>query len=944
MYVEMSCKTALNSNPRGKPRVYFTCHPSDFDRCFEAVTDGILKHSDCAIYYYKPDGEPRLDDDYFARLSEMNLFVMPVSARLLDGGSRAIDVDFEFAMKMHIPVLPLMQEPGLEVKFNARCGELQFLDPYTSDVTAISYDEKLKKYLDAILIGDSLANRVRGEFDAYIFLSYRKKDRAHAQRLMRLIHRTRKCRDVAIWYDEFLTPGENFNTSIADALDKSRLFALAVTPSLLERSVDGSGSECENYIVTTEYPMAVSAGKPVLPAELVPTDKDVLNEKYPGIPECIDANDEDALAGALVSHIGELAREENDGDPEHNYYIGLAYLTGVDVEINHELAVELITSAAEAGVRDAMEKLAEMYRDGEGVAIDREKHIYWRAEMAERARKIYEERGRVGDAIEYFVCLGELGDAYHSLSRLSEARECYQRALELTKLMLEQSGTDNDRSAVAVCYLKLGEIYEELGDKSGAEELYVSACETFERLAESGDNDIKRYLLISYARLSEVGSLRLARKYAFKACELAEKVARENSSADALRDVVTAYTNLGRLLSGDGNLSQAEGYLLKALDIAERVAREADTPNDYRTLSVVYERLADLYKEQHRLGEAADYYEKSLTISRRLADEDSTPGSQYDLSVCYHRLGDIRAEMGDIEGAGEYYSKALEIREALVRESEVALFTLGLATLSVSIGKLMRASGDPATAKSYFRKALTLAEGREGAGVASDNLRLAAICCSALGELTLESGEVSEAVSYHTRALSLIDEISRLDGMSEYERTNALFIGHYRLFQVCRASNDTEGAISNLLIATENCERLVEGEGAISHYRDLSHCYTKLGDLYEAEGKTKEARIYFVKSLKNSERSVEVIGDSEVYDDLALSCYNLGCLDKDPSLLKRAYDIWQMLVRKYPDESDFAYRRDVAASELAKLGGDLPRRRGLLSGLIDFIRKIFKKR
>lgn len=93
---------------------------------------------------------------------------------------------------------------------------------------------------------------------------------------MRLIHKNKFCRDIAIWYDEFLKPGENFNDSIKEALQKSNLFVLAVTPNLVNET---------NYIMTTEYPMAQQEGKPILPVELVTTDHKELAEKYEGIPK-----------------------------------------------------------------------------------------------------------------------------------------------------------------------------------------------------------------------------------------------------------------------------------------------------------------------------------------------------------------------------------------------------------------------------------------------------------------------------------------------------------------------------------------------------------------------------------------------------------------------------------------------------------------------------------
>ncbi len=46
-----SYKTRDSAQPGGKPRVYFTCHPDDFDRYFEKICEDLFKTHDCAIYY-----------------------------------------------------------------------------------------------------------------------------------------------------------------------------------------------------------------------------------------------------------------------------------------------------------------------------------------------------------------------------------------------------------------------------------------------------------------------------------------------------------------------------------------------------------------------------------------------------------------------------------------------------------------------------------------------------------------------------------------------------------------------------------------------------------------------------------------------------------------------------------------------------------------------------
>lgn len=277
------CKTMHNENPRGKPRVFFTCHPEDFDRYFEGICKSIFKTHDCAIYYTEDMSEPIPEQDLDTDLGSNNLLVIPVTRRLLTEKSRAMDKDFPYAKRANMPILPIMMEPELDALYSKpeNFGTRQYLSVSSADATAISYEEKLQKFLETVLISDEMAKRIRDAFDAYIFLSYRKDDRSYANELMRMIHRNPQCCDIAVWYDEFLTPGESFLESIDKILHSSKLFTLLVTPKLLEEP-DGK----PNFVMAKEYPAAKASGIDILPVEMKPTDRAVLSEKYKGIPLC----------------------------------------------------------------------------------------------------------------------------------------------------------------------------------------------------------------------------------------------------------------------------------------------------------------------------------------------------------------------------------------------------------------------------------------------------------------------------------------------------------------------------------------------------------------------------------------------------------------------------------------------------------------------------------
>ena len=147
-------KTRGNASPERKPRVYFTCHPEDFPKYFEKICEDIFKTHDCAIFYTE-DLNEEIEEKYKeSDLGQMNLFVIPITFKLLSQPNRAMDSDFRYAKEKHIPVLPIMMESGLDTIYSQedKFGELQYLNPYTQDLTAISYEEKLKKYLESVLI------------------------------------------------------------------------------------------------------------------------------------------------------------------------------------------------------------------------------------------------------------------------------------------------------------------------------------------------------------------------------------------------------------------------------------------------------------------------------------------------------------------------------------------------------------------------------------------------------------------------------------------------------------------------------------------------------------------------------------------------------------------------------------------------------------------------
>ena len=119
--------TRGNASPQGKPRVYFCCHPADQAAFLQPMAKELLAVVDCSVWYDPEPATPLSPEERSSRevdLIQMQLFVLPVTTRLLSGPSRAMEWEFPLAREQRIPVLPILQEPGLETLFNQKCGDL----------------------------------------------------------------------------------------------------------------------------------------------------------------------------------------------------------------------------------------------------------------------------------------------------------------------------------------------------------------------------------------------------------------------------------------------------------------------------------------------------------------------------------------------------------------------------------------------------------------------------------------------------------------------------------------------------------------------------------------------------------------------------------------------------------------------------------------------------
>ena len=720
------------TSPQGKPRVYFSCHPADFETAFPMIPKDILDQTNCAVWY-DPDPAAAVDaEELEAVLNEMQLVVFPVTSRFLREENRARNAEFPLAMKNHIPILPILLENDLGYEFSDTCAPIQAVTREVTDPTATPYETVLKTFLNSVLIGEELAEKVRSAFDAYVFLSYRKKDRRHAQRLMRLIHENEEFRDIAIWYDEFLVPGEGFNEAIADAFRKSTLFAMAVTPHLEEEG---------NYVMRVEYPMAMDRmekdGKfDVVPVEMYDPGEDAPEGKkwrispeklkkheefrYREIESLQDEHRRPELDRTFLEALARIAKKENDGSAQHRFFIGLAYLCGIDTEVNAERALKLIESAATdpEPCLDAAGKLADMYLNGEGVARDLNEAIRWQKLLASRYldawRKNHDPDEHKGYGTAHFQALRRLSDMYRDAGKAAEAMAAAREAMEFCAQLEEEVGVREQEHGLATILNRLGSLYREAGDLREAENCFEKACAIYERQAK------------------EMGTQR------------------------AERDLSVSQERLGDLLRKRGDLAGADEYYAKAKRIREKLNSAAPSVMSRRDLSSVLVKIGNVRKAEKKYGEAGAYYSEALETDLALAEEVRSPQAWDDYAVDLVKTGDVHKAEGRLEDAAGRYGKAREIFREYAEKTGSRSFTGHYAGSCEKLASARKKLGDRQEAESLYREAVALREKLYAAAPTPSCAHELAAACFNDGIFRSDRGRLE-------RARELWEELSRRD-------------------------------------------------------------------------------------------------------------------------------------------------------------------------------------
>lgn len=651
-YGYLKVTTRPGVSEKGRSKVMIVMHAQDRDAYEKIITDDILRFSDCAVFTLKPGAAVEIvfnkDDlsEHLQNIGEMQIVVAVVTGRFLSEECFARNKEVPEAVRRSVAVLPIVVETGIIDAFNSDpvLGGMQFLDRTSADATALTYETKLKKYLDSLILTQEEVEDIRRHHAGHAFLSYRKKDRPLARKLMRILHDIRQ--DLAIWYDEFLTPGRHFDQEIEDTIKKSELFTMAMTPNMLERP---------NYVEEHEYKAAAGSGREILAVAMEDMGDADIEEVYPGLDSCLSGEDTEKIRERIDDMADRFQGYSGDRNTaEHKYYIAKGYLNGIDTEHDGERAAKLLQEAAAMREgrysKEAYRTLVSMYLNGAGVKADRRKAKELQSDLCKYCEEVFAADFDMDDLADLINEQVNLGSLYYD-DEDSEAAGIYEKTASLISEVMRQEETAGDKEFCESIYdlatlpfSRLGIIYSNAGDRQKTKTILEAEAEVEKKLQKTirGDGDADALDMIDDEKINNENEAH-----------------REALSGNHRRGIELYLRNVElereRILLGSAG-EYAEGIRMAALHgITGWYNRAAHSAI-----------LAECYEE------AREYSNKALEAFRELGGSLrllGSPDDQGELAWTYLHLAEVGRQTGDLEQLRSAVMLGSAVLEEIMKQS-----------------------------------------------------------------------------------------------------------------------------------------------------------------------------------------------------------------------------------------------------------------------------------
>lgn len=405
-------------NPIGKPHVYFAARKEDYGY-LNSVTSNLFMAANVAVYY---DDQKNSKNTETAELLRMNVIVVILTEELLKSPSDVMTRIFPLAIKNGIPLMILGMTDNVGFLLDDFCeknhlGNHHVIFPNKKD-PGRTFLTKLKDFLAEHAFGNTDRKKIEQALDGRIFLSYRKVDKSLASQVIALLNDAKSCLSYGLWYDDYLTAGEDFDEEIQTALDASDVFLLLLTKAMLQKG---------SYALEREYARAVEEEKTIVVLDVIEGSHTLPEELDEGDPILLYGDAIDELPGLMVELMGKRERTTKWEKADQNYHLGLAYQRGIYKNRDENIAVDLIREAATAGHMDACDAMVKICADHYDLASARD----WQQVLTNHFATRFQREQSLDALDRYLHHLNLLGE-YHGMQEDYEGmKKCYQSAQEL---------------------------------------------------------------------------------------------------------------------------------------------------------------------------------------------------------------------------------------------------------------------------------------------------------------------------------------------------------------------------------------------------------------------------------------------------------------------------------------------------------------------------------
>lgn len=689
----MISKTRDGSSIIGKKNIYFCSHPEDREYYLKEITEDIFYVTNCAVWH--DDGTEISESNRLFFCENMDLVVIPVTDKFLYDNNYAKDTEVEIFKKARIPILPIITDESQFTAANALFGNRQVLEHTVTDKTKLGYYNKLERFLRGFLMGETLFKEYSKVFTDTLFISYRKKDRSIILDLLAKIHSNPNLRTVGVWYDEFLTPTEVFTKEIENSIVGSSYVVMLITPNTLERG---------NYIITDEYPYASENKKKII-GVLSGVSREQATQMFPKIKEFVDIEDEN-LPVKIESY---FQLKPVDIDDLHKlYWLGLCYMSGINVERNSEYAIEYLTKSSDKGNMDAAAILSSIYADGIGVEQDPEKEIMWAQKYVQNAK----QSGNIKKITESMLILS---DSYDRHDLIEESNRTHT---ELMDYLTRQNDAKEVLSDVAQAVLYFGNNLLRRGLYQQATDAFVNVKNMYSQLAVDNTQEYGEdsYLLtqLKYnlgTSLFKTGNYMEAKKYFEDVVHDLGQYTRLDPEGyndiyiKALDNLALVYRNIGYMNHDNQKLYEAEQLMRRSVEIADDMLltrRRIYEP----LLASSCQILATFYMSVSMYDESSVYFAKAIdSYNNILKFKDSD--CSIELAQTCNNYAVLLRQLGENDKALQYaVHGAKEIKDHWLKAPTV--YNLMYAKALTSVAIIFTAMDDYENAAKHFMSAIDL--------------------------------------------------------------------------------------------------------------------------------------------------------------------------------------------------------------------------------------------